>query len=77
MWFYIISILILLTAFMVESVGDLKYLSIVYYYDPVGIILEKVEVGEEIIKSTLVLIGSLIVYIIGLKLRFRKVDLLS
>jgi hypothetical protein len=77
LWFYIISIIFLLTGFMVESAGDIKYLSIVYYYDPVGLIFEEVEVIDEIIKSSLVLLGSLGVYIAGLKLRFRKVDLLS
>ncbi len=77
LWFYVISIIFLLTGFMVESAEFLKYLSIVYYYDPVGLIFDKVDLIGEILKSALVLAGSLSLYIAALKLRFRKVDLLS
>jgi len=76
LWYYVISILLLLTAFMVDSVEFLKYLSIVYYYDPVGISLGKSKIIVELFKSICVFIISAAIYHLGLKYRFSKMDLL-
>ncbi|MCY3414241.1 MAG: hypothetical protein INQ03_21530 [Candidatus Heimdallarchaeota archaeon] len=77
MWFYIISIILMITAFMVPEIDGAKYLSIAYYYDPVGLVLNKVEVGTQYLISLGFLAISAMIYVFSLKKRYRCYDLLT
>lgn len=77
LWFYIISVFIQLTAYMEPSIDAIRVISIVNYYDPAGLIFEKVEFADQMVLAFVILFGSITLYLLTLKLKFRKVDLLS
>ncbi len=76
-WFYIASVMIIIIAFMEPSVEFIRYISIVNYYDPVGMIMNKVQIIDQLIIAIIVLIPSVLLYFASLKFRYRNVDLIS
>jgi len=75
--FYLVSILIMVVSFLISSVDFLKYFSVIYSYNTVGIVLEKTDLQLQYLYAGILLVGSVILYIIGLKYRYRHQDLIA
>lgn len=66
-WFYIISILIIVTAFIATDINDVKFLSLFFYYDAVGIVWGIVSLGEALLTAGAFTAVSALVYFLGLR----------
>ncbi|MCY3414951.1 MAG: hypothetical protein INQ03_25095 [Candidatus Heimdallarchaeota archaeon] len=54
----------------------MKYLSLITYYDPIGILLEINSIAASVLQSLVILIISLIIFFLTLKFRYSKQDML-
>ena len=76
LWFYIISVFILIVSFLMDSLDSIKYFSVVYYYDPVGLLLEKVDVFSQFLYAIALLLVSAGIFIISLHTKYQYRDML-
>ncbi|MHA2249595.1 MAG: hypothetical protein ACXAD7_04490 [Candidatus Kariarchaeaceae archaeon] len=75
-WLFIVIVIIFISAFSSPETEFIKYLSILAYYDPIGILLEVNKFGVALITTLGVLIASTLSYVGLLKYRFKNQDLL-
>jgi hypothetical protein len=73
-WFYSASLIILLIGFSSENTEFLRYLSLFYWIDPVGIIYEDVNLLNQYLNQIVLIMVSIPFYFVTLK-RFEKHDI--
>jgi hypothetical protein len=73
--FFALSLLLQWMAYSNESIEFIKYLSIFDYYTPIPILYGEVELLGQVLKSTLVLVLSLVFYFIVRKKRYKDSSL--
>jgi hypothetical protein len=75
-WVFIIMVIIFMFAFSSPDAESMKYLSILSYYDPIGILLGANTFGYALLTTLGVLTVSTLTYLGLLKYRFNNQDLL-
>ena len=75
-WVFVIMVMLFLTAFSSPDAEMMKYISLISYYDPIGILLGVTPVLTALLTSGLITLASIIFYLIVLRYRYKNLDLM-
>ena len=75
-WVFVIMVMLFLTAFSSPDAEMMKYISLISYYDPIGILLGVTPVLTALLTSGLITLASIIFYLIILRYRYKNLDLM-
>jgi hypothetical protein len=74
LWFYLGSVIVMITGFLVPELEFVKYLSVLFYYDAVGLAFGEMSLLSGLLRTSAFTVFSAIVYYIGLE-RYSRSNL--